>query len=123
MGTYLCQVEGQGVFGKAGVNETRCVDFTLAPLQAGVDVDQDALAQALNGAPLRDKKIRHRLFITEDSTPRLKNFLLNDLSLEPTNIRQMASEAWGKQVYVKITHTPSKNGKTIFINVDSTWKV
>jgi hypothetical protein len=122
IGKYHCIVDGQPNYAKAGAKETDCVDFNLKPIRA-LDVDPSQLAQALNGEALSDKRIRHRLFITPDSVHRLKRFLLNDLGLAPTTISQMVSEAWGKEVIVKITHQHSKNSDTVYMNVESTEKV
>jgi hypothetical protein len=115
-------VDGQPIYAQAGAKETHCVDFNLKPIQA-LDVDPNQLAKALNGGPLSDKRIRHRLFITPDSVHRLKRFLLNDLGIAPTTISQMVSEAPGKEGIVKITHQHSKNSDAVYMNVESTEKV
>jgi hypothetical protein len=125
VGKYLCIVDGQYKFEKAGTKETDCVDFNLQPIQVVDGVDQDQLAAALNGEALRDKRIRHRMFITPDSAYRLKRFLIDDLGIAPTTLWQMLSETPGKEVIVKITHQPSKNknSTTVYANVESTEKV
>jgi hypothetical protein len=123
-GSYLCLVTApQPAFDKAGPNSTDCVDFTLSPQQAQEDVDQQQLAQALNGAPLNTKTIKHRMFVTPDSAYRLKRFLADDLGIEVTTLKQMIPEAMGKQVFVKLVHQPSKDQKTMFVNVSKTWHV
>jgi hypothetical protein len=122
-GTYLCVVDGQPEYAKVGQNQTDCVNFMLKPLQAQADVDQKQLAEVLNGAALSDKKIRYRLFITNESKHRLKKFLADDLGIEQTNFRQMVPEAMGKQVMAKLTHQASQDGTTVYTQVQSTAKV
>ena len=121
-GRYLCTVVEPPVFGKVGQNETDCVTFNLRPVQPVDAVDPNQLAAALNGVPLTDKTIRHRLFITPDSVYRLKRFLVDDLGIEPTNITQMLPEAINRQVIVKLVHQSSKDGRTVYHNVESTEK-
>jgi hypothetical protein len=99
------------------------VNFNLKPVQAGKDVDQAQLKEVLNGDALQDKKIRHRLFITNDSKHRLKKFLVDDLGVEPSNFRQMIPESMGKQVMVTLTHQSSADGTTVYTNVKSTARV
>ena len=123
VGTYLTLVDGQPEYAKVGQNQTDCVNFKLKLIQAQGDVDQKQLAQYLNGGPLSEKSIRHRLFITNESKHRLKRFLVDDLGIEPSNFRQMVPEAMGKQVMAKIGHQPSADGTTIYGTVQSTAKV
>jgi hypothetical protein len=124
VGGYVCLVTRQPEFANVGVNNTACVDFNLVPQQAHEDVDQNLLAQALNGAALNTKTIRHRMFVTKDSAYRLKRFLTDDLGIEQTTLRQMISEAMGKQVLVQLRHQASKDGTgRVFINVNKTSKV
>jgi hypothetical protein len=100
------------------------VNFNLKPLSAGEDVDRRQLKEALNGAALQDKKIRHRLFITNESKHRLRKFLQDDLGISPgLQFRQAIMEAMGKQVYVKLTHQASTDGTTIYNNVSATARV
>ena len=122
-GTYLTIVDGQPEFAKVGQNQTDCVVFNLKPLEPMQDVDRKLLAESLNGAPLSDKKIRHRLFVTNESKHRLKRFLVAHLGLEGTNFAQMIPEAMGHQVYAKISHQSSQDGTTVYQNVASTAKV
>ena len=122
-GTYLTIVDGQPEYAKVGQNQTECVNFNLKPLQAGPDVDPSQLAEVLDGANLQDKKIRHRIFLTDESKHRAKKFLLNDLGLHPSTIRQMVQEAMGKQVMVKLVHQASQDGTQVYHQVQSTAKV
>jgi len=123
-GTYLTIVDGQPEFAKLGANQTDCVNFTLKPMHAGQDVDQKQLKEALDGQALQDKKIRHRLFITNESKHRLRKFLQDDLGIsKELPFRQAIMESMGKQVYVKLTHQASQDGTTIYNNVQSTARV
>lgn len=123
VGTYLCLVDGQPEQTTIGKNNTPCYNFSLKPVQAQQDVDQGQLAENLNGASLQDKKIRHRLFITQDAAWRLKQFLVEHLGITPKPIIQMIPEAMGKQVMVTLGHRPSEDGTQIFQEVKATAKV
>jgi hypothetical protein len=89
------------------------VEFELKPLRAQDDVDQKELAESLNGGALEDKTFQHRLYISSYTEPAhlLTRFLLDDLGIEGTNLRQMIPEAMGKKILVKIGHDP--RGSTI----------
>ena len=122
VGTYRCIVE-YFEFTIAGVNNTPCVDFYLNPLQAGSDVDSGQLAKVLNGTALSNRKIRHRMFVTDDSAWRLKEFLLEDLEVPPMTLREMIFEATGKQVMVTLAHQTSHDGTQTFQVVKRTARV
>jgi hypothetical protein len=124
MGTYLCIVEGVPIIGTAGEKGTDCVTFSFKPLQVQDDVDQKQLAEVLNGDALPDRRITHRMFVTNKSKHRLKKFLVDDLGLDENNsLKQLISEAPSRQVLVKLTHQPSKDGSAVYENVASTSKV
>jgi hypothetical protein len=124
VGTYLCIVDGQPEITRLGENQTDCVVFNLKVAQAQSDVDQNQLAEVLNGDALLDRKITHRMFVTDRSKHRIKKFLADDLGIDPTNsLRKSIMEAAGKQVLVKLTHKHAQDGQTIYENVLSTAKV
>jgi hypothetical protein len=124
VGTYHCFVDGQPITGQAGPNNTNCVTFNLKVIQAQDDVDPKQLAEAINGEALSGRSIKHLMFITDRSKHRIKKFLVDDLGVDPTNsLRQALLEAMGKPVLVKLVHQASKDGKTIFENVDRTARV
>jgi hypothetical protein len=124
VGTYLCTVFGQPIFDKVGENQTDCVIFNLKPVQAQGDVDQKQLAEVLNGEALSDRKITHRMFVTDRSKHRIKKFLVDDLGIDPTHsLKQSIEEAMNKQVLVKLSHQPAKDGSAVYENVASTAKV
>lgn len=128
VGTYLCIVDGQPEFAKIGKNQTDCINFSLKPVQAQGDVDQTQLQAALNvnGAisALADKKIRHRLFVTEDSVWRLKQFLDNcGVEEGSKSLGERIPEVMGKQVLVTMGHRASEDGTQIFGEVKATAKV
>ncbi len=128
VGTYLCIIDGQPEFAKIGKNQTDCINFSLKPVQAQPDVDQEQLQAALNvnGAvsALADKKIRHRLFVTEESVWRLKKFL-DDCGVEEgtKSLGERIPESMGKQVLVTMGHRASDDGTQIFGEVKQTAKV
>jgi hypothetical protein len=121
VGTYLCAVDGQpDRTQQVGPNQTHCIDFNLKVLQAQPDVDQAQLAEVINGGALSDRKIKHRMFVTDKSKHRLKKFLVEDLGVDSSmSVSEALDAAMGKQCYVKLTHQASKSG-TVFENVLST---
>ena len=124
VGTYLCIVDGLPEITQLGANNTDCVVFNLKVVQAQSDVDQRQLAEVTNGGALQDRKITHRMFVTDRSKHRIKKILADDLGIDPTNsLRRSIEEAPGRQVYVKLTHQTAQDGETIYENVLSTAKV
>lgn len=123
VGTYLCLVDGPAE--PREVNDKPVIDFKLKPLQAQPDVDQAALA-SMGGL---GRPSRHTIFLTsQDGTPAewpLRRFLEEHLGIEcgSKTLMEMLAEAPGKQVYVTIKHTPSKDGTEIYANVAGTAKV
>lgn len=123
VGTYLCLVDGQGELAKIGKNNVDCINFKLKPVQAQNDVDQQALYEMLKGAGLSEKSIRFRLFLTEESAWRAKEFLENLGLPEGLSLREGFAQAPGKQVLVQIGHNASEDGKNVYMEVKGTAKV
>jgi len=121
VGTYLCIVDGPGEYVKVGKNDTPAFRVAFKPLQAQADVDQEKLAEILNGQALNDKKINANFFVTDAASYRLKDFCIDSLGIEGTgkSLRQVASEIQGKQVLVNLGHRASDDGKAIYNEVKS----
>lgn len=122
VGTYLCVVKGQPKFDVSSKKKTEFAEFSLYVLQAAEDVDQEALAEALNGKPLAEKTIRATYYLTEDAIYRLKEFL-DHLGIEETpgmTLRQRISGAPGRQVLAAIRHRPSDDGTAVYAELAST---
>ena len=125
VGTYLCIVNGQPEHKQMGKNNTDCFEFNLQFLQAGQDVDQQALLETLKGKNLNERSLKHRLFVTDDSVWRLKEFLVDDLGIEQgtRGLGEMIPEAMGRQCYVTIGHRAGEDGKQIYMDIKDTAKV
>lgn len=121
VGTYLAMVKGQHEEGESAKKRTPFVKFALQLLQAADDVDEVALAEALNGKALHEKTISTTFYVTEDAAWRLGKFL-EDLGFEPgdASYQQMMGQAPGKQVMIAIKHRPSEDGTSVFAEVAST---
>lgn len=119
-GTYLGIVEGLPDIGTIGQNNTPKADIKIKLLQAEDDVDQDALKELGDRFP--GISLRHRLFLTEDSAWRVKQFLEDHLGLDGTGktLGELFNEAAGNQVKVVVKHRPSQDGQTIFAEIDRT---
>lgn len=112
IGTYICVVKGLPRFDKSSKKQTEFVEFTLQPLAAHDDVDQEAL-QAMGG--FANKTIRATYYITEDSLWRLKEFLDHlGIEGEDESLRQRIEQAPGKQVGAVMVHEASQDGTNLF---------
>lgn len=124
-GSYLAVIQGQPNYGEVNGKDgpTKIVDLTAKLLQPQEDVNMQELAD-MGG--LGDKSVRIRFFLTQNAAFRLDDFLWEHLGIEKGNgktLRMALSETTGRQVGLKIKHTPSTDGKSIFSNVDSTYKI
>lgn len=117
-GSYTCVVKGLPRYDKSSKKLTEFVEFTLQPLAAGEDVDQDDL-QAMGG--YQNKTIRATYYITEDALWRLKDFL-GHLGIEEDekSLRQMIDETPGKQVTAFVKHQASEDGTAVFAQLGKT---
>ena len=121
VGSYVCVVQGQPKIDKSAKKQTEYVEYTLKPLEALDDVDEDALADW----GIKDKTFRITFYITEKSIYRLKEFLEHcgvDMDDEGS-MRQYIAEAAGKQVVAHIVHEASRDGGAVYANVKSTTAV
>ncbi len=121
-GTYLCLVDGAPEIAQRGKNNNYCAIFKLKPVQAQADVDQQSLAETLNGSSLSEKKINHTLWITDDALWRLDQFLAEHLGIPKgtKTVGEMIPEAPGKQVVVTLGHRASDDGKQVYAEVKGT---
>lgn len=120
VGTYTCVIKGQPRFDKSSKKQTEFVEFTLQPLAAGEDVDQDDL-KAMGG--FTNKTIRATYYLTEDALWRLKKFLLEDCEIEASDdasFTQIITETPGKQVRAVIKHTASQDGQSVYAELAQT---
>lgn len=115
-GTYLCLIDGIPEFAKIGEKQTDVVNFNARVMQPLDDVDHQLLAEFENG--VAGKTVRIRFFITEDAKHRLLNFLKDHLDIEVTTLKQMISEAPGRQVLVTIKHRVVQDGANINVYTD-----
>lgn len=122
VGTYLTIVQGPPTHSQVGEKQTDALDFTLAVMAPQTDVDQVKLLE-MGGA--QGKTIRHRLFVTDDSRWRLKQFLVEHLAIEEGSktLGELLAEAPGKQCYVTLRHRPAQDGSTVYAEVASTARV
>lgn len=121
VGSYVCVVQGQPKIDKSSKKQTEYVEYTLKPLEALDDVDEDAL----DAWGIKDKTFRITFYITENSIYRLKEFLQHcGIEMEDDgSLRQYVAEAAGKQIVAHIIHEPSQDGETIYAKVKNTTAV
>lgn len=131
VGTYLWVVKGQPRQDKSSRKGTEFVEYTVEPLQAAEDVDQEALHEALTNKqtgevkPLQAKQRKVTFYITEDAIWRLKDFLDHCGVEDGKNIslRQRISGANGCQFLGAIRHEASEDGSTIYDRIGQTTAV
>jgi hypothetical protein len=119
VGTYLCIVAGQPVYDKSTKKGTPYVEFTLRPLAAESDVDEDELAEA---GGLDNKSLRATFYLTEDAVYRLDEFHQHcgiDLEDEASR-RQRNDEVVNAQVRVVVNHGTSQDGTRIYAQIART---
>lgn len=117
-GTYICVVQGLPKFDKSSKKQTEFVEFTLKPLQAQDDVDEEALAE-MGG--IANQTIRATYYLTENSLWRLKKFLVDlQIEEEDKSLRQMINDAPGRQVAAWIKHEASDDGESVFAKLGNT---
>lgn len=116
-GSYTCVVKGLPRYDKSSKKQTEFVEFTLQPLDAGEDVDQDSL-QEMGG--FQNKTIRATYYITEDSLWRLKDFLSHLGIEEDGSLRTMIDQTPGRQVVAFIKHRASEDGQSVFAELGKT---
>lgn len=122
VGTYLAMVQGQPEVKEIG-NDTKyeVIDFTMTIMQPQADVDTEALAAANYR---QGRRMRHRMFATEENLWRIKQFLGDHLGIDVGGgtLRQAMAEAPGRQCLVTLRHRPSQDGTQIYDEIASTAK-
>lgn len=127
-GVYAWMVKGQPRFDRSTKKGTPFAEFTCQALEAGPDVNTDALKEALtkpNGEviPLGERFMRLTFYLTEDAKYRCLKFL-KDLGIDDEGgarfIDEMLSESPGRQFWGRIKHTPSDDGEGMYANIATT---
>lgn len=118
-GTYTCVVQGQPRYDKSSRKQTDFVEFTLRPVSAEEDVDQDELNES---GGLEGKTIRATYYLTEDAVYRLDEFHEHcgiDIS-EPASRRARNEECVNATVIAVVKHRASDDGQRIFAELART---
>lgn len=124
-GSYLCLVKGLPAHDKSSQKQTDFVEFTFQILQAGPDVDEEALTAWLTKADgsvtaLTDKTFKNRFYITDGSIFMLNDFL-DHCGTDDTKIRrERIDETPNAEVVVFIRHEARKDGQGIQAKVGKT---
>lgn len=131
VGNYLAMISGPEAYSKVGANQTDLVKWPVKLIQPQPDVDMATLNEALtlkDGTvkSLGDVKLTYDAFLTEASAFIVRDFLQNVLDINPAgkSLRQMISEALGKQMIVTIKHGLTKgDNPRVFAQITDTAKV
>lgn len=131
VGTYIALIAGPETYSKVGANQTDMVSWPIKLIAPQDDVDMTALNEALSQKDgtmksLGDIKMKFDQFLTEASAFMVRDFLQNTLGIDPAGktLRQMISEALGKQMLVTIKHGLTKgDNPRVFAQISDTAKV
>jgi hypothetical protein len=126
VGTYHTLIDGPLEPGKSSQKQTdflRVKFKILSPMQ-DVDAEQAAEQQVVG------KIITNDYYITDSSAYRLNEMLIDHAGIEATDgngkdksLKELISEAPGRQVLVTLRHELSQDGKRVFHRVGSTARV
>lgn len=119
VGTYLVSIIGIPELVKSSQKQTDGVAFKYKFFQARDDVDRDALQQSLEDRTLTDCEMTDTFWVTDKSAFMLKQFLTDVLEVPESTLKQMWTEASGKQLLVHIRHRPRQDGSGLFAEIDS----
>lgn len=125
IGNYIWLVQGLPRQDVSARKQTPFYEYTVKPLQATEDVDQEALDEALSRKDgtkkaLGDFTQRLTFYITENSAYRLPEFLKHcglDVTDDEVTVEQLAQQAGGCQFLGTIGHTPSEDGENVYANI------
>lgn len=132
VGNYLALISGPETYSKVGQNQTDMVSWPVKLMQPQGDVDMAALNDSLTNSKtgvvrsLGDVKMKHDQFLTEASAPIVRDWLKNVLGIDDKgkSLRQMISEALGKQLIVTVKHGLTKgDNPRVFAQISDTAKV
>ena len=118
-GTYLCVIAGAPEYGKSSKKGTDFAQFTLKPMQAEDDVDEDELAEA---GGVDGKTLRTTFYLTEDAVYRLDEFHEHcgiDISKKASR-KTRNDEVVNAHVRVVVKHRTSEDGSRIYAEVSRT---
>ena len=126
IGEYLFKIKGLPNFDKSSKKGTPYVEFTCVPIEAQDSVDADDLEESLTRKSgkkqLQDMVQKLTFYLTDDALFRLKEFMVNDLSIEEGDktLQAMIDETANAEFIGTIKHTPTNDGKGTFANIGST---
>lgn len=108
-GEYTFSIESYET-GRSSQKKTPYVRFFCSPVEAGEDVDVEAL-ETVND--WRNKKLRTTFYLTENSTFRLRRFFEEVLGMpvEGRQIRELVPEALKQQFIGTVTIEATENGE------------
>lgn len=121
-GSYLCVVHGLPKYDKSSKKQTPYVEFTLNILQAGDDVDTEALEE-MGG--IENKTLRATFYLTDSAEWRLTEFL-DHCGIEDSDgdkaltHRERIDKSAGCQVWATVSHEASDDGQSVFAKLKGT---
>ena len=116
VGTYDCLIEKYEL-GESTNNKTPFCKVHLNVIAAGPDVDTDALADI---GDFTKKKLNVTYWLTPDTLHRFKDLFENVLGMDITGktFDELLPNLQGNPVKAEVIHQPSKDGESVYANVN-----
>ncbi len=108
-------------FGESREKKTPFVEFKFAISEALDDVAEDALKEA---GGIDKKSIKNKMFVTEDSAFRLKDFLADHAQIPGKDLTEMLENCVNATVGITVVHNADAKDPTIvYSNVGKTFSI
>lgn len=125
VGTYRWQIKGQPRFDKSK-NDKAFAEFQVVPLEAGEDVDADALKEALTVSAtgevkaLAEKVMKPQFYYETDFGAAMLKEFVDHCGVEnpEASLRERMPGCAGAQLLGHVRHRPSQDGKGVVADID-----
>jgi hypothetical protein len=109
-GSYAAMVKDYKKTDKPSQKGNHGIVFTFSFLQAKDDVDEDALAKALERKPMKDRTMQLTFYMTPNAAHRIREFIeMLGVDHSGRTLKECLPETKGCGLTVHVKHTPSRN--------------
>tara|TARA_R110002153_G_scaffold274298_2_gene448206 strand:- start:27415 stop:27834 length:420 start_codon:yes stop_codon:yes gene_type:complete len=118
-GTYVLAVLSTET-GESQQKKTPFLRVHFSIVDAGEDVDADALEEAGGMAKVATRKLRHEFYITDDALFRLKDFMtMCGFDLAGKTLGEIVPDLVGAQVKAALIQKANQDGTVFYTNIAS----